>query len=801
MKYSKKWLQSYIKETLPEDSVISNELNARAFEVEEIDILGDDTVFDIKVLPNRHGDALSHYYMAREICALLNLTPLMYEREEVEFNGGLNITISDFKKCSAFASVRISGVSPIESPEWLKKSLNNIGQKSINAIVDVTNYVQFAINKPLHAYDASVIDGGFVVRNALAGEVLPLLTKEELKLDGTTLVIADNSKPLGLAGIKGGLSSGVSSATSEILLESAIFDPVLIRKTSQKYNLRTDASKRFEAGQSDFLVKEGVYMAIALYRKIFGNIDVSDATICGNISSWKYKVGVTKDEINKSLGADLNTETVLEILNNGGVKSETVAPKDILEQTINLLVGKPYKSFSVMRKDAPESFSCSSFVSYVFLQAGVYMPSLVIDKFVYAQKIETSAVKAFDVIFANGTGWFEYMSDDGDVLKSDEKFKVSDGRVKRTSTIEFMRGTKVDVEVDHIGIIMPDGKIAHAGKKEGGVVMVSLEEFLKERTLVSYGRFCDADEERILSYIPEVRVDLRKPEDILEEVGRWYGYKNLIGVLPGIQPVNKVSNLISNANIIKNILVKHGLTEVMTSSFRNSGDINILKGLADDKSALRTSISDELVESYKRNFSFMPLLAIDKIAIFEIGSVFKSDGEYKHLSILIDDGKKKTSYTETVDLLLAEIKQALKLDTLEYQIINNKPCTVEVVLGKVNGIAEDVDSVNLDFRDEHKKFSHLSMYPIVVRDVSFYLGESVSVEDVVAISSRYAKGLCKKSYVADEFKKTLDDGTESHSMTLRFVYQSDERTLTDDEVNNEVAPVYEEFKSLGCILR
>ncbi len=313
MKFSKKWLQKYIKEELPDDKTLESVITFNAFEVEEIMDASGDSVFDIKVLPNRAHDALGHRAMARDIAALLDLT---FVDTGKYFNGEASadvatpvIVIEDEEACTKFASARIDGVMVGESPEWLKQALGAIGQRSINNIVDITNYVQFSINKPMHAYDASLVEGSELrARFARAGETLTTLDDKELVLDEKTLVIVDSKKPLGLAGIKGGKFSGISSATTSLILESANFDPVLIRKTASTYNIRTDASKRFENEISDSLVEEGLSMTTALILEVCPNAKVGEIVMKGRGTEAPHTINFKLTDVNGLLGTTLKAE-------------------------------------------------------------------------------------------------------------------------------------------------------------------------------------------------------------------------------------------------------------------------------------------------------------------------------------------------------------------------------------------------------------------------------------------------------------------------------------------------------------
>lgn len=318
MKFSKAWLQTYSKETLPDTKTLEETVTFNAFEIEEITQVNGDDVLDIKVLPNRAHDALGHRGMARDICALTGTTfndPCTYYNREG--NASIvppTINIADTEACTRFMSVRIDGISVTESPSWLKERLEAIGQKSINSIVDITNFVQFSINKPMHAYDAVLISGNTLsARYAKVGETLTTLDEKSLTLDETTLVIADTEKPLGLAGIKGGKFSGISNTTTSVILESANFNGTLIRKTSQKYGIRTDASKRFENVISSSLVEEGLRLTITLILELNPNALVSTIVDVYPKQEEFTVVSVTVAQINKVLGTALSIEEVSKV--------------------------------------------------------------------------------------------------------------------------------------------------------------------------------------------------------------------------------------------------------------------------------------------------------------------------------------------------------------------------------------------------------------------------------------------------------------------------------------------------------
>jgi phenylalanyl-tRNA synthetase beta chain len=398
MKFLHSWIQEYIEDEIPKGEEFVKGISTNAFEVEEYFEIenkidgGRDFVYDLNVLPNRAHDALSHYYIAKEVAAIfdLKLREKDFNIDNFDIKKADNnfIRISDPKSCTRFMGAKVSGVVVKESPEFIKYRLESIGQKSINNIVDITNYVQYSYNKPMHAYDADLVSEFLEARYAKEGEVMTTLDNKDLVLNENTLVIADSKNVLALAGIKGGKYSGITENTNSIIVESANFNPVLIRKTSGKYNLKTDASKRFQNGIADQLVEIGMTETLKLLKEYAGGESFKveweeDNWPKEKINSWKYKVSVSLAEINKVLGIKLSDKEVKNIFDRFGFDYKYISAKENIENLMKEVIGKPYKNPSIMREDAPNYFSCSSLVSYLY--EGVYMPSISIDKYLYTK--------------------------------------------------------------------------------------------------------------------------------------------------------------------------------------------------------------------------------------------------------------------------------------------------------------------------------------------------------------------------------------------------------------------------------
>jgi phenylalanyl-tRNA synthetase beta chain len=230
-------------------------------------------IIDISITPNR-ADCLGVRGIARDLAAAGsgNLKKIKKEKLIQKNKQKINIKITKEKKqgCTIFGSCLVTGVKNAESPKWLKEKIISLGQKPISAIVDITNYVMFDLNRPLHAYDADKIDKHIIVRNSKKGETFKALDNKNYKLENDMCVISDNSGVLGLGGIIGGTRSGTELETKNVVIEAAYFIPRSIRRTSKLLNIDTDAKFRFERGIDPLSIDQGLQRAAELIKKICG---------------------------------------------------------------------------------------------------------------------------------------------------------------------------------------------------------------------------------------------------------------------------------------------------------------------------------------------------------------------------------------------------------------------------------------------------------------------------------------------------------------------------------------------------
>ncbi|OUV60166.1 MAG: phenylalanine--tRNA ligase subunit beta [Candidatus Pelagibacter sp. TMED128] len=277
---------------------------------------------DISITPNR-ADCLGVRGIARDLASsgLGSLLKLKKRSLKQSLKQPIKVSISKDKNqgCLSFGSCYIKNITNKESPEWLKNKIVSLGLKPISAVVDITNYVMFDLNRPLHAYDANKIDKEIIVRNSQEGEEFKGLDNEKYKLKKGMCVIADKSSVLGLGGIIGGTKTSTEFDTKNILLESAYFLPSSIRKTARELNINTDAKYRFERGIDPNSIKEGLEIAVALITKICGG-KASKFNITGQNSIKSKVINFNSEKFKDLIGISISTSEAQKILSSLGFK-------------------------------------------------------------------------------------------------------------------------------------------------------------------------------------------------------------------------------------------------------------------------------------------------------------------------------------------------------------------------------------------------------------------------------------------------------------------------------------------------
>ncbi|WP_283678245.1 phenylalanine--tRNA ligase subunit beta [Lentilactobacillus sp. Marseille-Q4993] len=284
----------------------------------------DDPVIDLDVTPNR-GDMLSVMGSLHELAAIYD-KPLTIEQPKVEEAGSAIENDIQAEADPTLAPVYklrvVKGVTVKPSPAWLQVRLWTSGIRPINNIVDVTNYILLKYGQPLHAFDRGKINGNIKVRTATEGETIVTLDEEERELKDTDIVIADNDKPIAIAGVMGGLNSEIDDDTTDVAIESAIFDSIKIRKTARRLVLHSEASQRFERGINYDTVQDAVDEAAALMVELGGGT-VDKGTVSASDTERELPVvNTSSSRINKVLGTNLTSDEIQAIFNRLGFDSK-----------------------------------------------------------------------------------------------------------------------------------------------------------------------------------------------------------------------------------------------------------------------------------------------------------------------------------------------------------------------------------------------------------------------------------------------------------------------------------------------
>ena len=319
-----------------------------------------DYCFEIGLTPNR-SDAISHLGVAKELKSLLKVRKNINARILLESNSKisslptspLKINVDVNSNCKRYSAIVLENIKVKESPQWLKNKLTSVGLRSINNVVDITNYVMLETGQPLHAFDYSKIENATLeVRKAVENETLVTLDNIQRKLTTNDVIIADSSKALCIAGIMGGLNSGVNSATTTIVLESAFFDSVVVRKSSKFHSLKSDSSFRFERCTDPNNTIVAINRAVELLKETanaqekYAAIDIYPSKIV------EHEIEISKEKINSLIGVELSNQTIEEIFTSLDIsfnknkdnyqlkiptsKVDVTRPADVIEEVLRI---------------------------------------------------------------------------------------------------------------------------------------------------------------------------------------------------------------------------------------------------------------------------------------------------------------------------------------------------------------------------------------------------------------------------------------------------------------------------------
>ncbi len=310
---------------LPEDAPIGKEYR------EYLNL--NDVIFELEITPNR-PDCLSHIGIAREIAAYYDRKvkyPSIEINETIEsINTLIKVNIDDKERCKRYVGKIVKNVKVQESPEWLKRRIQAMGLNPINNIVDITNFVMFEYNQPMHAFDFDKLKGNINVRAAKENEEITTLDGVDRVLKNNELVIADEERAIAIAGIIGGDATKIDNETKNIFVEVAYFTPDNIRRTSRELGIFTDSSYRNERGMDIQNLETVVERAVSLIAEVAGGEILSDTIDRYLEKPEKYEISLNLEKLNKFIGKKLSSDEVAKILTNLNIEIKTIGEDKML---------------------------------------------------------------------------------------------------------------------------------------------------------------------------------------------------------------------------------------------------------------------------------------------------------------------------------------------------------------------------------------------------------------------------------------------------------------------------------------
>ncbi len=785
--------------------------------------IGADYVFDIDITPNR-GDCLSVIGIARELAATLNknVINLKFPNATVKSKKTVNVLVKEKDICPRYISKVIEGVKLGPSPKWMQERLILAGVRPINNIVDVANYVMLEWGQPLHTFDGDKINGDIIVRKAKEGEKIITLDGQERKLISKDIIICDSKKPIALAGVMGGLNSEIDDKTKTVVLEAAVFDRVMIRKTAQRLNLRSEASNRFEKGIPLNLPEIAIERAASLLTEIPGglsgqmpvvkpkagkNIDVLSQWL------WIQHIGMRFSRLKQIIGIKISEEKVITILSSLGFE---VGKFDFKKEARNQ-VGKPYILGASYKTYGDMAFDCSYLTDYIYSKIGKFIGYTSLAQYELGTSIKDNELLPGDILFIKGQI---------DKSVTDHYF-IPD---EKTGYKKILLKNKK--EVGHNAIYIGDGRIIHAKHfeynlktkkweklKEGKVIEEDVTVFTKNPDYLGAKRYITPGVDYLAITVPWWRLDILTEEDIFEEIARIYGYDNLPSTLPsGELPIFEENNKIKISNDLKLILSGIGFSEVYNYSFVSKKQIELFDGNTDNSYIISNPTNPE--QNYMRT-SLAPILInnaatnqdnFDNFKIFEIAPVYKklknnTSEEPLFLGMIIKSNKKNntSAFYETkgaIDILFNKInlgKAEYKEDKIEYlsegqmafiYINNIKVGHIGMLSDKIKheykiktpmALAEIEISKLLPLYGEIIQYKEISKFPFIVRDINILFPLTVSAK---TITQEFSKFQIDK-LISIELVDIFEGGSlppDKKSVTIRLTFGLKDKTLKEEEI-------------------
>jgi len=544
-------------------------------------------IIDIKT-PSNRWDYLSYIGLSREIAATDDQNQLLLPKiAEIEYKDREVAKVND-SNCKAFYTVKASVKANSESPRWLVDNLQASGVRTINPVVDITNFVMLEYGQPSHAYDISKLEGPIGVRMAKNNEQLTTLDGKQLKLTDSDLVIVDNSGAIGLAGVMGGKSTETDGDTNEVLIEIANFDKTVIRRSALRHGIRTEASARFEKGLPSTLPSLAAKRIIKLLEEVC-DAKIIDSNKQLYSPSPIRNLGMRLRKADKFIGYRLEEKEVMTALSKRGFEPTHFS----LTKETKAHIGKPYMYGAQIDTENLEKFDCSLLTSYIYSKAGLDIGRTAQMQFEKGMEVPDVGLKPGDLLF----------------LKGDEK----------------QEGKKIG----HVGMYLGRSGILQASSTEKRVVMSPVTKFTKATNYAGARRYIENFNHIISVTVPWWRGDVSVEADLFEEIAKTQDYNKMPETLPDFEPTSTLGHqILPSLMQLREKLISLGLMEVMTYSFISKEDINntnsdlshhlqIDNPLSSEQDYLRTSLLPSHLRAASNN------MGSKYSAMFEISRVYE----------------------------------------------------------------------------------------------------------------------------------------------------------------------------------
>lgn len=679
----------------------------------------DDTLFELDLNPNR-TDCNNHIPFAYEVAAVLKKEVKEPETDYKETNEKIEDLVSlevPTENVSMYNLIMAKDVKIKESPTFIKNRLESAGIRSINNVVDISNYVMLEYGNPLHFFDKDKVGNKIVVRMAKDNEVITTLDNEERVLTNEDIVISNGDTPLCIAGVMGGLNSGITNDTKDILIESAIFNPLNVRKTSIRLGLRSEASLRLEKPLSYEYSIKAIKRACHLLEcyadaKIVSGINTYDKT---NKDSKIIEVAL--DEINSILGMNLNNHDVMSSLRSLGFSYDTLY--ELNPKTVQNIEPEEEKQ------------------------------------------------KVIDIM----------MTKIGDTLDRLDKGENKE----ENADIISIDNTGIDVENTNMNL-------------------------------------------KYIITIPNRRQDIYpQKEDIIEEVGRIYGYDNIVPTLPIVtSKKGEYRDFTKFRKIVSKRMRSLGFNEIRTYTLISEEDkgkynynfgeiIKLNRPMNKEKSFVRQSLLSELVNTTKYNLSKKN----NNIMLYEIANVYSNDEEYSentklafilHGNYIMNNWQKNCFHMDYYFIkgVLENLLNYLGLDgryslnlssDLPKEIhpkINSEITVQGVKIGYIGKLHPNVSKEDIfvgeisltelfKFKSSDVKYKELNKYPKIEKDLAFIVDKNINSEDIQNEIKKIGGKLLTNVNIFDIYTGDKIDSNKK-SLAYNLTFEDFTRTLTEDEV-------------------